>query len=608
MSRQRAAKQNKTAMVTPDMHPAERYARMAVAGLLVCGELEIKACQRHLDDLKRQGTTDFPYIFDETRAQRIYDWFERCCYHPRGVFSGQRIKLNSSQKFDLGCVFGWVHKDTGRRRFKKAYDEEARGNAKSVKLSGVGLYGICSDCVYPPGRPEQRVYELSPEVDCVAVDRQQAKVVWEDAATMGKKSPDISKRLKFLGNVIKHKTRAGMMRPFSKDTKNKEGAAPCIYILDEYHVHPTSEFYDTGQSAFGKRPQCLMYIITTAGKNAENSPCKKEHDICEKILNREIIQEDYFCMIRCLDKNDDPHDFKNLPKANPMLHEPTEYSDILLEEIISEHNIAYGSGDPAKIREWLIKRCCLWQEGSTTKFMDGLMDVWKKRGVGRKKFEELVRGLPCLVGDDMSKRIDLTGQAQVWKLPDGHYALRARGFIPESGVKRHEHTDRVEYRHWAKGGHVIITAGDVIDYEYLIEDIRQQETDLGISVLEFDIDQALATSFGNALIKQEYEVAEIRQNITTLSEPTKLFREMTIKGELIHENNPCLDWCLRNAEQYTDPNENIRLSKKNKDDSQRIDLVAAAINTIVRLKVLDEGKVEDVSEFAEADFLNKLWN
>lgn len=594
--------------ISMDMHPAERYARMAVAGLITVGELEKLACQRHLDDLKRQGTPEFPYVFDESRAQRIYDWFERCCYHPRGVFSGQLIKLNSSQKFDLGNVFGWVHKDTGRRRFKKAYDEEARGNAKTVKLSGVGLYGMCSDCVYPPGRPDLRTYELMPEVDCVAVDRTQAKKVWDAAVVMGKASPDIRKRLKFLRSKIEHKTRGGEMVPFSKETENKEGAAPCIYIIDEYHVHPNSDLYDTGQTSLGKRPQSLMYIITTAGKNAENSPCKKEHDLCVKILKREIIQEDYFCMIRCLDKDDDPHDFRNLPKANPMLHEPTEYSEILLEEIISEHNIAYGSGDPAKIREWLIKRCCLWQEGSNTRYFDGLMDVWKSRAVSRQEFEEMVRGLPCLVGDDMSKRIDLTGQAQVWKLPDGRYALRARGFIPKGGVKRHEHTDRVPYRAWIKGGHVIETDGDVIDYDYLIEDIHQQETDLNIQVLEFDIDAALATSFGNELIKQKYEVAEIRQNITTLSEPTKLFREMTIRGELIHEENPCLDWCLQNAEQITDANENIRLSKKNKDDSQRIDLVAAAINCFARLKVLDEGKVEDVSEFAEEEFLNRLWS
>lgn len=594
--------------INNDMPPAEKYAHEVTKGIRgPCCEWEIKACRRHLRDLERQGTEEFPYIFDKSRAQRIYDWFEKCCKHPRGVLSGQPIMLNSSQKFDLGCVFGWVHKDTGQRRFKKAFDMEGRGNAKSVKMSGTALYGMCSDCVYPPGHIELRQYELSPEVDCAAVDREQAKIVWNDAVTMGNLSPDIQKRLKFLNGHVEHKVRGGQLRPLSKDTKNKNGAAPCIYIIDEYHEHPTSFIYDVGQSAMGKRAQCLMYIITTAGNNAENSPCKKEYDICCKILNGEIIQEDYFCIIRQLDKGDNPHDFSLLPKANPILQEPTEYSKILLQEIKSEHDLAYGSGDPAKIREYLIKRCDLWQEGSTDKYMEGCMDKWKSLEVSEEEFKKLTNGLKCLAGGDLSKRIDLTGQAFLFKLNDGRYALKTHGFIPESGIVRHEHSDRVPYADWIEKRYCSKVDGEVIDYDDLIEYAQQEETERGIKILEWDIDQALATQLGNELQKYKYDVFEVAQKITKLSEPTKLFRELVLQGKLIHEKNQLLDWCVHNAYQYSDTNENIRLSKKNKDDSQRIDLLAAAINCMARITELDGPNV-DVSQYATDDFLNKYWN
>jgi phage terminase large subunit-like protein len=571
------------------MHSSEVYAREVVSGLRgpACS-WEIKSCQRQLDDLNRQGADNFPYVFDIGRADRIIRWFETCCRHPRSVLSGELIKLNSSQRFDLSCVFGWVHQDTGRRRFKKAFDMQARGNAKSVKASGIANYGMCADCAYPPGHPEQRTYELSPEVDCVAVDRQQAKIVWQDAVTMGQASADIEKHLNIMSSVVKHKTRGGMLRPLSKDTKNKNGAAPCIYIIDEYHEHTTSFMYDVGQSSMGKRAQCLMYIITTAGNNAENSPCKKEYDICCKILNGEIVQEDYFCIIRQLDRGDDPHDFKNLVKANPMLQEPTEYSDILLQEIISEHDLAYGSGDPAKIREWLIKRCDLWQEGSTDKYMDGCMDKWKAAEVSREEFAKLIVGLPCLVGADLSKRTDLTGQAFLFELRDGRYGLRAHGFIPDAAVTRHEHSDRVPYRDWIDKGHCTATEGEVVDYDYLIEHVQEMEFSDKIQAIEWDLDGAMATQIENTLEKKNYKVVEVRQNIVTLSEPTKRFRELTIQGRLIHEENPLLDWCVSNAYQYSDTNENIRISKKNKDDSQRVDLLAASINTLARTIAFDE--------------------
>ena len=79
---------------------------------------------------------------------------------------------------------------------------------------------------------------------------------------------------------------------------------------------------------------------------------------------------------------------------------------------------------------WLIKRCDLWQEGGTDKYMDGCMDKWKAAEVSREEFAVLTKGLACLNGDDLSKRIDLTGQAFLFKLHDGRYALKACGFIP----------------------------------------------------------------------------------------------------------------------------------------------------------------------------------
>jgi hypothetical protein len=40
---------------------------------------------------------------------------------------------------------------------------------------------------------------------------------------------------------------------------------------------------------------------------------------------------------------------------------------------------------------WLIKRCDLWQEGSTDKYMDGCMDKWKAAEVSREEFAVLTK-------------------------------------------------------------------------------------------------------------------------------------------------------------------------------------------------------------------------
>lgn len=564
------------------LHPTTRYAVEIISGLRPSCKREWQACERHLKDFQRQGSEDFPFVFDESRANRIFDWFERCCRHVRGPFSGQLIELQAFQKFDLGSIFGWVHKDTGRRRFKKSFNERARGNVKSTEMSGIANYGMCSDCVYPPGHPELKQYEDSPEVECAAVDKDQAKRVWGDAKAMGEKSPDILKRLRIRRTYIEHQSRGGWLRPLSKETKNKDSGAPCIVIIDEYHAHPSSEIHDVLYSGFGKRQQSLMLIITTAGKDAENSPAKKEYNICCKILDGEIIDENYFIMIRELDKDDDPHDDSKWVKANPILQEDNEYSQILREQIRDEHDKAYNSGDPGKIREFLIKRCDRWQSDNENKYMSGCMDKWKQLAVPRGEFLRLVKGRECYNGEDLSKSIDLTAAGFVFRLDDGRYAVTAHGFIPENTATKHEHGDRVPYRYWAKDGWCTLTEGDVTDDNYIKSYIHDMEFDEGWAMKEICYDPYGARQFANDMTAEGYTCVEIRQGVQTLSEPTKKLRELVLQGKLVHDGSPLLTWCLSNAIEVSDNNGNIKLSKKHKDDSQRIDLVAAIINAMVR--------------------------
>lgn len=584
------------------LHPTTRYAVEIISGMRPNCHREWQACERQLKDLKRVGSEDFPFVFDESRAARIFEWFERCCYHVRGPFSGQLIKLQPFQKFDLGCKFGWVHKDTGRRRFKKGFNMRARGNVKSTEMSGVALYGMCGDCVYPPGHPELKEYEDSPEVECAAVDRDQAKRVWGDAKAMGLKSPDINKRLKLRRTYIEHQSRGGWLRPLSKETKNKDSGAPCIVIIDEYHAHQTSEIHDVLYSGFGKRWQSLMDIITTAGKDAENNPCKKEYDICCQILDGTIIDDQYFIMIRELDPDDDPHDQSTWVKANPILQDDNDYSQILLEQIKDEYNKAYGSGDPDKIREFLIKRCDCWQADSENKYMAGIIDRWKALSISRKDFLALVRGREGYNGEDLSKCVDLTASGFVFPM-DGEtpvktakgivyplYAVCAHGFMPENTATKHEHGDRIPYKAWAKDGWCSLTPGDVTDDKYIKNHIHEMEFDEQWKLKEICCDPYGARQFMNDMNEEGYTSVEIRQGVQTLSEPTKKFRELVLQDRIVHDGSPLLTWALSNAYEVMDNNGNIKLSKKHKDDSQRIDPIAAVINAMVRALVNEKDK------------------
>lgn len=234
------------------------------------------------------------------------------------------------------------------------------------------------------------------------------------------------------------------------------------------------------------------------------------------------------------------------------------------------------------------------------------MDKWKALAVPRKEFMELIRGCEGWVGVDMSKRIDLTAAAHVFWLPDGRLAVTAHGFMPEETATKHEHTDRVPYKHWAKEGWCTLTPGAVTDYKYIANYLDEFEFDNGVKILEECYDPYNATHFMLERAAAGKEAIEISQNFLTLSEPTKYFRELVLQKRVVHDGSPLLTWCLSNAVEVADNNGNIKLSKKHKDDSQRIDLAAAVINAMVR--TMTKEKKVDVSKYADADFLDKLWD
>lgn len=573
-------------------HPVSVYAKQVTQGRLraQCCKHEILACQRHLDDLKRQGSDDFPYVFDTTRADRIVRWFGQL-RQIRGVEAGQPVTLQPWQVFDLGCVYGWVHRETGARRFKRTYNKRGRGQFKSTENSGKCLYHMCADVLYPPYQPELAQWEQEPEVECAAVDRGQARRVFDDAKKIAQNSPNIAKRLVIpRSNPVTHRTRGGFMRALSKDTKNKDSGAPSYFEVDEYHAHPTSEIYDIGLNSFGKRPQSLLDVITTAGDDANNKPCYREEQYAKQVLDDDsIVDETYFVMIRELPEDGNPHDESQWCKPNPCLRYPNEYSRYILEQIRLEHDAAYNSKDPEKIRKFLTRRMCQWQAAAVNSYLDAdLLERAKAAQIPTAEFDALTRGQECYGGFDLGKRRDLTGAGAVWILPDGRVAIKARGFMPRNRAEWHERTDRVPYLAWAEAGHCTLTPGDVTDNSYVDQWFQDGEMRLRWKLLEVDYDGHNATDLAIHMCSErnnEDFCVEIAQSCAGQNMAVKGFRELLLQGKIVLEYNPLLIWCLGNAIEVVNNFGDVKLNKKHKDDTERIDPVAAVMNALARALV-----------------------
>lgn len=525
------------------------------------------ACHRFLNDIERQGTEEFPYIFDEERGERFLDWM-RLFKHRKGILAGQHIEPDIIQDFVFGNIYGWIHKDTKLRRFNKGYWQVGRKNAKSQSLGAVGSYEGSAF-----GEPYAEVFTAG-------VKKEQSKIVWDETHDMIMGNRDLKDRFKVAYGVITHLKSGSTIKPMSReDRKDGDGSSPQCGIIDEYHAHDTTEFYDIIDSGMGARPQPLLMIITTAGYNL-NNPCYRiEYKYVSRILNPddEIENDRYFVMINELDQDDDIKNEDAWEKANPILCSYPEGRRYIADQLKIALDV------PERMRTFLTKNMNVWVDAKDDGYME--MNKWKEC---KSDLIDL-KHYPVWVGLDLSTTTDLTSIGLVFKLDDNKYAVKQHSFMPEDKLYERMNSDNVPFDLWRQREHLTTTPGAVVDYSYVEQYILNLRNE-GYDIQEINYDKWNATHFAQIMEQHDFEMVEIPQMLRHLSGPTKELRREVYAGNIIHFDDPLLNWAIGNAVQKQDAQENIMLDKSK--STERIDPAAAIINAFSRATV---GQVEDLS-------------
>lgn len=537
-----------------------KYSADVINGDVVACEKHKWACRRFLNDLERQGNDDFPYVFDENLAGRFLDWMG-LFKHRKGILAGQYIEPHIIQEFIFGNIYGWVHKETGMRRFNKAYWQVGRKNAKSQSLGTVGSYEGSAF-----GEPFAEVY-------CAATKKEQAEIVWDEIEAMIMGHEDMRDRFKVAYSTITHIKSGSEIKALSKeDRKSGDGYSPQCGIIDEYHAHPTSEVYDIIDSGMGARPQPLLMIITTAGFNLAHPCYRVEYKYVSQILdpNSPVKNDNYFVMINELDKGDDIKDERNWPKANPILCSYENGVDYIRKQLKVALDV------PEKMRNFLTKNMNIWVDAKEDGYMQ--MDKWKEcisSMIDLKPY-------PVWIGIDLSTTTDLTSIGMVFRLDDGKYAIKQHSFMPEDKLRERINSDRVPFDLWEQQGHLTTTPGSVIDYSFIEQKLLDLR-DEGFDIQEIDYDKWNASYFAQQMDQHGFEMVEIPQMLRHLSGPTKEFRKNVFAKKVIQFDDPLLTWAISNAVQKMDAQENIMLDKSK--STERIDPIAAVINAFSRAMV-----------------------
>lgn len=151
------------------------------------------------------------YFYSPGRANHIIEFFENFCHHSKGDVGGQKVVLELWEKAALATIFGFIDID-GNRRYREAILIVGKKNGKSLLASGVGLYLQVGDG------------EAGPEVYAVATKKDQAKIIWNEAKRMVRKSPALLKRIKPLTHELSSEEyNDGIFKPLASDSDTLDG-------------------------------------------------------------------------------------------------------------------------------------------------------------------------------------------------------------------------------------------------------------------------------------------------------------------------------------------------------------------------------------------------
>lgn len=508
---------------------AKQYARDVVRGKIPACAWAKLACQRHLSDLTRSKSKAYPFTFDAAEAARVCGFIE-LLPHVKGAKAGTPLILEAWQVFMTAAIFGWVHKKTRLRRFRRVYIEVPRGNGKSAWLSGVGLYLTSAD-----GEPGAEVYSG-------ATTRDQARIVWGTAQQMVRKSPALRDELgvEALAHAIVQQESGSKFQAVSAEAGTLDGLNIHGGLIDELHAHKTRAVYDVFETATGKRRQSLLLVITTAGTNRQGI-CYEIRDGLLKVLKGTLEDEALFGIIYTIDDGDDWSDPKVWRKANPNWG-VSVMPDIV--EQLAKKAIATPSAQP----NFQTKHLDVWVNADQA-WMD--MRHWDACGDDGRSLEA-EHGEPCIIGVDLASKVDVSSVALLFPKPEGVYRLFMRHYVPRAKL---DQAGPFDYQGWALQGRIEVTEGDVIDLDQIEADLLAFSERFTVREIAYDPWQA--TQMAQHLTANGATCVEYRPTVQNFSAAMKEVEALTRTRKLEHDACPVMGWMVSNVVCHVDAKDNV---------------------------------------------------
>ena len=490
------------------------------------------------------------YIFNKDKAERPIKFIEQYLRQSKGKWNGKPLKLELFQKAMIEALFGFVDKETGLRKYRKAIFFVARKNGKSVLDSAIANYMLTKDG------------EGGAEIYSIATKKEQAKIVWEESKRMIKKSPELNKRIRCLIGGIYYDATDSYFRALASDSNSLDGLNSHCVIADEVHAWKDKNLLDVMYDSMSAREQPLLIETSTMGTVRQNV-FDIEYDYASQVIDGIIQDETLLPIIYELDDEKEWTNEECWYKANPSLGVIKSLKDL-------RDKVERAKANPIELVNLLCKDFNVRQNS---------INAWLTfEDLNNEEIYSEWKDCYCIGGVDLSSTTDLCC-ATLLGVVKGKIRVKQMYWIPTNYLEKKITEDKIPYDKWIKLGWMRLSGESKIDYhditKWYIEEV--QENDL--RPLWIGYDSWNANFWCDDMKQNGFDMVEVRQGYKTESAPLKQMKADLMDKKINYNNNPILKWNLSNVAVKQDENDNIMITKEK--SKQRIDGVASLMDAYV---------------------------
>jgi phage terminase large subunit-like protein len=522
----------------------------------------------------------------DERGQRAIRFIEDCCVHTIGRWAGDPFILAPWQRDFIYEVFSNCD-ENGFRITRRAFLAIARKQGKSELAAAVGLYLLLAD-----GEP-------SPQIYGAAEDRDQASLVFDVAAQMVERSPQLrgmAKVIKSTKRIVctKGPSEGGYYRAIPADAAGSHGFNASGIIFDEFHTQKNRDLYDVLSTSTSARDQPLIFMITTAGFD-KTGPCFEVYQYAKSVIGGTI--EDATFVGRVFEAppgttfetvSEQAPDGAFLretdlwPAANPsLLGQPGGF--VRPDEI--RRAVTEAIHLPRARNHVLNLHFNVWTDAAEA-WLD--LAAWDRCG-GLLKEHEL-DGRDFYGGLDLSHTQDFSAWCKLFPPVDEDEPWRAvwNLWLPEQALLHSRAEMAPTLNEWHDEGWLEFCDGDLVDHRMIGEQIRRDCERYHLKELGYD--RFHAYPLISELIEElgEDMMCDAGQTFRHMNAACKELERMVIDRRVNHGGNPVVRWMASNVVAEVNQDDLIRPSRRK--SASKIDGVVALLMAIQRyLANEDEG-------------------